>query len=418
MSCSIRWFVMLVAMSSLATRAHAADPERPPPSRWAWLRDPRTAVLAVLGSVAVIGGGRKWVQYVRARRAVDRLSAPDVSPEEIAAAADHGREGIMELFRILGTADDARQREAAGHALAVLWARDQLIAEEEKAIVSRGYVVTWKARRRYPRGMSRPIPIVVEFGVPFLSDDGEGVAPGKLLWSYRIAGAERASLETLSAWQPGPCRVAFEVEPTDFDGNGPHRLTLEAKVRTTGLTSSWELNLPHIPFTFEFDPILAVDALLTLPDDRRGQAIAAAVRLGPLSSEGRDHDPAGNGSPIFLVLDDQFALRDPPEVVVSTPLPCDLAHEAAVEIEGIEGTFPAGAVVLSGQGTGGIDMTRRFALGPIQGIEPGRIGQPGTHRLRVVLTADPGHAWADPDARSVWPGTIITDWSTVRIVRR
>jgi hypothetical protein len=36
----------------------------------------------------------------------------------------------------------------------------------------------------------------------------------------------------------------------------------------------------------------------------------------------------------------------------------------------------------------------------------------------VVLTADPDLGWTDPDVRSVWPGTLVTDWTTVRIIRR
>jgi hypothetical protein len=35
-----------------------------------------------------------------------------------------------------------------------------------------------------------------------------------------------------------------------------------------------------------------------------------------------------------------------------------------------------------------------------------------------LLTADPDRGWADPDVRSIWPGTIATDWIDVAIVRR
>ena len=72
--------------------------------------------------------------------------------------------------------------------------------------------------------------------------------------------------------------------PADFETDGPHRLVLQARVRTVGLTDSWELELPHIPFSFEFDPRLAVDALFALPDDARGLGVLA----GPSgSSAGR-----------------------------------------------------------------------------------------------------------------------------------
>ena len=104
-------------------------------------------------------------------------------------------------------------------------------------------------------------------------------------WSHRVRGAERASLEEFSDWAPGPRRLEFDLEPGDFPANGPHKLAFEARVRTVGLTESWELNLPHIPFSFEFDPILAVDALLSLADDARSETIArrpAAPIAGPI----------------------------------------------------------------------------------------------------------------------------------------
>jgi hypothetical protein len=349
---------------------------------------------------------------VRARRAVGRLGEPDPTPEAIREAAGHGRAALMDLFRILGTAADPARREAAGRALAELWAQDQLIAEEEKAVVLRGYAVAWRARRRYPRGLRVPIPFEVSFGVPFLSEDGGGIRPTDLEWSHRIAGAERAALETFSPWRAGPGRVEFTLEPGDFPTNGPHRLVLQARVRTRGLTSSWELDLPHVPLSFEFDPLLAVDALLTLPDDARGEALARAVQLRrPEAAEGESR---------YLDLGEEFALRDPPELVVATPLPCDLASTIEVELDGAPGRFGAGTLVLSGQGADAKEPPglRRFALGPIAGLPPGAIDRPGERRLRVLLRADPDRGWADPDVRSLWPGTITTEWAPVRVVRR
>ena len=261
----------------------------------AWLADPRTAVLGFLGSALLIGGGRKVWQSIRAKRAVAALGAPDVRPEEVLEAANHGREGVMELFRLLGPdgkpaskgagpawtdladnelpphvkATPREVRDAAGQALSILWAKDDLIVEEEKALVRRGFAVNWKARRRYPRGLRVPIPIEASFGVPFLVEGDRGVGPSSLEWSYRILGAERANLEVASPWVKGPGLARFEVEPADFPTLGPHRLAMAAKVRVVGLTDDWEIELPHLPFSFEFDPILAVEALLTTEDEPR-----------------------------------------------------------------------------------------------------------------------------------------------------
>jgi hypothetical protein len=44
--------------------------------------------------------------------------------------------------------------------------------------------------------------------------------------------------------------------------------------------------------------------------------------------------------------------------------------------------------------------------------------RPGSTRARVILTADPALGWADPEVRSVWPGTIATAWEAVELVRR
>ena len=114
------------------------------------------------------------------------------------------------------------------------------------------------------------------------------------------------------------------------------------------------------------------------------------------------------------------ALRSGVELVVATPLPCDLASTIELELDGAPGRFAAGAAVLSGQGADAKEPPglRRFALGPIAGLPPGAIDRPGERRLRVLLAADPDRGWADPDVRSLWPGTIATEWAPVRVVRR
>ena len=386
---------------------------KPVPGWRRWLGEPRSAVLVVLGLALVLGGGRKLLQGWRARGAVGRLGEAGITPEEVEAAAEHGRAGLLELFRLLGTAGREPIRNAAGQALAVLWAKDELIAEEEKAIVRRGYTVSWHARRRYPRALSGPISMAATYGVPFLRGIGAGVAPESLEWSHRITGAHRSALESFSPWRPGAGRAEFSVVPGDFETDGPHRLALQTRARTVGLTESWELELPHFPLTFEFDPKLAVESLFTLPDEPRGEAIARAVRLETAATS----EP---GSARYLNLNEEWALRDPPALAVATPLPCDLAHTIELEWEDIPGRFPSGAIVLSGQGANRNDppAVARFPLVASASLPPGAIGHPGTRRARALLTADPERGWAEPDVRSVWPGTIATDWVEVSVVRR
>jgi hypothetical protein len=376
-----------------------------------YLADPRTAVLSFLAGALLIGGGRRILQGIRTRRLITALAEPSPPIETIEAAADHGRAGLIDLFRLLGTAEGADARAVAGRALATLWARDELIPEEEKAIVLRGFTVDWHARRRYPRGLSRAIPIRVDFGVPFLVEDGPGVCPDNLEWSSRVAGAQRASLEQFSAWEPGAGAARFDLDPGDFPSNGPHRLVFQSRVRAVGLTDAWEVELPQIPFSFEFDPHLGIDALLALPDETRARSFQQALRLEP--PEGLE-----NGSR-FLELGPDLVLRDPPDLVVATPLPCDLAHAVAIEFDGVTGLFPAGEVVLAGQGIANTEAkSQRFPLARLAGWPSDAITRPGEVRLRAHLTADPHLGWADPEIRSIWPGSLTTDWAIGRIIRR
>ena len=342
-----------------------------------------------------------------------RLGEPGVSPSEIEAAVRFGRDGLIELFRIFGESPSSPHRHSAGRAIAALWAQDQLIGEEEQALVRRGYTADWTARRRYPRAIRTEMPIVVTYGLPFLQEaDGPGIKPDNLEWSHRVTGCARASLEEFSTWTPGPGRMEFSLIPGDFETNGPHRLVLQTRVRTRGLTDAWQIELPHLPFSFEFDPRLEVRSLLALADEPRGEVIRQAIRLvAP--------DSTPEGQSVFLPLNAEMAIRNPPRVVVATPLPCDLAHRAFLEIDQVAGRFPAGAILLSGQGTDRTDaagspgnaVVPHRAVAP---IPPEAIDRPGRRRLRMVLEADPDRGWTDPEVRSIWPGRSRPSGSTSR----
>jgi hypothetical protein len=97
-----------------------------------------------------------------------------------------------------------------------------------------------------------------------------------------------------------------------------------------------------------------------------------------------------------------------------------MAHVLEIEFEGIPGHFAAGEVFLTGQGTGR-DLeksTQRFDLGPIAPVRGDFLDRPGSRRMRARLTADADRGWAHPDIRSLWPGTVETNWIDVEIVRR
>jgi hypothetical protein len=367
-----------------------------------------------LALIVLIVGGRRLLWSWRARKAVSRLQDPSVTPEELAAVADFGREGAWELLRVFSTSESEPIRSAAGFALARLWRDDQLVAEEEQALVRRGFAVTWTARRRYPRSLHAAIPIVAAYEVPFLSDDPSHVRDEDLEWSHRVVGARRAALEEFSEWRPGRGEAAFSIFPDDFPTNGPHRLVLQAKVRTRGLSGAWELELPHVPFQFDFDPILRLDAILTVPDAARDEAIAPAIRLEPSPGEG--------SAPARLVpLGSGWVLRNPPRLAVATPLPSDLAHRLEIEFDGAATRLPAGTLVLSDQRTGHrgdkAPEIRRIEVIPTALLPEGVIDRPGARRARVHVAADPELGWAHPAIRSVWPGGMATEWVEVEIIR-
>src|SRR5579875_1088577 len=105
MSLSSRALLILAAGAAAQVRNPARRPKGTPiaPGWRRWLGEPRGAVLLVLGLALALGGGRRLLQSWRARGAIGRLNDPGMTPEDVEAAAEHGRAGLMDLFRILGT---------------------------------------------------------------------------------------------------------------------------------------------------------------------------------------------------------------------------------------------------------------------------------------------------------------------------
>jgi hypothetical protein len=377
----------------------------------------RNIVLAVLAAALGIGVGRKLVQGWRTRRALNRLSTTEGTPAEIEALAMHGRAALPVLFPLLDPATDVARRQAAGVALATLWARDELVAEEERAIVTRGYTVDWTARRTYPRGLRRPIPISVSFAVPFLGATDGCVQADQLEWSVRLKGTHRADLEQFTAWSHGPARLDFTIVPDDFAGLGPHTIVLEPRARPHGLSSAWEHALPQVPFRFEFSPSLQVAALLATHDEARAVRMARGVRL--VSNREVEGD-----APAYQPLSPNFAVRGSLWLEIDA-LPHDLAHPVWLEIEGLDGQLPASSIVAPqpadlrhDRGSFDPGDSRRYPVICLVSGESVLINRPGPARVRAVLKPDAELGWLDPAIRSIWPGEIITDWTEVEIARR
>jgi hypothetical protein len=393
-------------------KAAQPKPQVPPtrrgrdePRRNGWLADPRSYVLFILAAVVGIGGGRRLWKSRQASRAVDRLSQPELTPELILDAAQYGRAPLIELFRLLAEAQLPANRLAAGRALAKIWAQDDLIAEEEQAVVRRGFVTEWNARRKYPRQLTEPIPFEIPLSVPFLGQDPDAIQPQQLEWSWRVTGTHRAHLESFGPWTPGPCSASFKVDPRDYPTNGPHRLVLQTRVRTTdSLTSNWQFELPHLPFQFEFDPILALDSLFALPDASRAERLAQALAWVPAE------DPD-------LPITPEFLIHQPPRLTLSGPLDVDLAHRITLQFQDSDHTISAGQLVSLAQGRDQVAQPPTVPLGPTTPAAA-EFERPGIHLMRAILRPDPQLGWTHPGVRSIWPGELVTDWVEVRLVRR
>jgi hypothetical protein len=367
-------------------------------------------VLLVVGLALLLGGGRRLLQVLRARRAVNRLEEGTATPAEIEAAAGHGRAAIPELLRLLDPRHDETTRTAAGRALLRLWAADELIAEEEKGVATRLFEVQWLARRRYPRQIRGALRFEVRFGLTGLDRAGQGIRPDQLEWSWRIRGAPRASLEQFSAWQVVEQPIHFQIEAADLPAGSDMALAFQARVRTRGLTSRWELELPQVPFRFERDEALRVESILAPADSIVEEAMSRVVRFEISESRLGQADV----DPVFVPIDPEFAIVGQPRIGLDE-LTCDLAHRAILEFAEPKRSVGAGEVVyLAARGEASTSVR------PLQ-VEPAPeplVAEPGAYRIRLVLTPDPDLGWAHPDVRSVWPRRIVTEWQEARVVRR
>lgn len=388
--------------------ATASGANAPPRRAAAWLADPRSAVLILLGSIVVLGIGRKLLGEHRSRQAVARLAHDDATPAEVAAASAAGRGAMTELARLCETGATPALRHAAATSLLTLWAGDQLVAEEERAIAARLFEVQWKARRRYPRELSRPLGMEVRFGLMGVGPSSP-IRAEELLWSHRVVGSQRAAMEVFSDWQRGREAVAWALEPADFPGPGPHRLILETRLRWESSGGTWELGLPPSALSFELDPRLTLAAILGAPEEELTRRGAERVRLEPAEETGT----------AFQALNDRFALRDPPRIVIAGTLPYDLAHRVSIEFDAPPTRCDALSIVLLATGGGDHDPTDRRILPFPSWLGPPEvpIDRPGPVRVRAVLTPDPELAWSDPAVRALWPVPLVTNWCDVRIVR-
>lgn len=426
------WILLLLLHSILATAtaqespleradrsgANPSTPVRKPGQRGLEQRrekpfsDPRRWLFVTVVAFLVIGGGRRWLAGRRGLKMAERLAGNQATVDEIRTSHQFGRVVVPELFRILSEGATAELRLAALEALVRLWRADELIPEEEKAILTRSFIVDWQIRRKYPRLLTGPIQIRAFYGPPSLPDqDLNDWLMSHLRWSHRVAGTRHAAHDAWENSGVAPPRVQTQVIAEDFPEDGSHRLMLHVRVKTWELTDNWELDLPAQSTAFEWDDHLKPGALATLPDDDRAVKWKQSIAF---------HGPSGDDAvPIFVQLDEQFSLRNPPLPGLALPLPCDLAHRVYMELKEVPGRFQIGEWVESSQA--------KINEGFIPKLWPDRViaevsgnllAHGGRYLMRIQLEPAPERGWSDPMVRAVWPEPIATDWVEVDVVRR
>ncbi|MBI1323889.1 hypothetical protein GC170_12000 [bacterium] len=396
-------------------RDGSATPKGSPfadPRRWLFL--------AVVGFLA-IGGGRKWLHGRKGRALADKMADGNASVEEIRQSHRFGRIVVHDLFRVLTEDATPDRRRAALEALVRLWKADELIPEEEKAIVTRSFMTNWQIRRKYPRGLSSPLTIRVDYGLPETGDqDLDAWIRQHLEWSHRLTGTRRASDDQwrkLESPKPGSL---FEIIPADFPEDGPHRLILHPRMHVRGLTDNWQLDLPAQTTSFEWDDHLQTGALKGMPDSTRASQWREMLRVRSAN--------ASESDPVHTEIDDRFALSFPPEPMISflrpgmphAALPCDLAHQVFLEFESVDGRWCLGEWILASNSelcegdAAFFRMPQKFRSAE----DAPRLERAGTYRGRFVLEPRPELGWSDPAIRSVWPESITTGWFDVEVVRK
>lgn len=383
--------------------------------------DPRRWLFLAVVVFLVVGGGRKWLHGRRGRALADQLADGTATIDEIRDSHRFGRFVVHDLFRVLTDGPSPDRRQAALESLVRLWKADELIAEEEKAIVTRAFVTNWRIRRKYPRGLSGRLAIKVDYGLPETGDEElNRWIIDHLEWSHRLTGTRRATDDQWRTLESRKSGAHFEIVPADFPEDGPHRLILHTRVTVRGLTDQWQLELPAQATSFEWDDHLQAGALAGMPDAAR-----AGRWREMFGAWETDPNEAGAG---HSEIDDRFVLSYPPEPMISflrpdmtrASMPCDLAHQVYLEFESVEGRWRLGDWILAATAEacqGDAAFFRMPPQIPATSNAP-RLERAGKYRGRFVLEPCPELGWSDPAIRSVWPETITSDWFEVEIVRR
>lgn len=384
------------------------------------MKDPRRWMFLAVVAFLLIGGGRKWHRSWQGRKLANRIADGLASSDEILLSSRYGRIAVPDLFHLLSSTEtEQTKKNAALRALISLWREDELIIEEEKAIIIRSFEVQWKHRRKYPRDMTGSFTIHASFGLPQLIDNElTSWLEKHLQWSSRITGSRRATdqqWKTSDAFRP---KIQCDINPEDFPENSVHRIGLYVRLKTRDLSSNWELELPATNSSFEWDEYLQTDALKAPFSDEEANQLNNALQWVPIA--GSDQVALTMN---HVKISPEFAVANPPLCMVQRPLPRDLAHQIYLEIQGVSRMIPVGEWVVALRNSDSVLNPEAEVTCPPWEISPedllsdSEISRAGNHMIRLILEPVTHRGWANPDVRSVYSGRIEMPWINVELVR-
>lgn len=382
------------------------------------MADPRRWMFISVVAFLMFGGGRKWLKSIHGRRLADKIAHGTANPDEILGSYRYGRVVVQDLFEALTGGASDEIRHSAFEALVRLWQADELIAEEEKAIVTRSFQIKWNHRRKYPVSLNGTFDISATYGLFELKDSElQRWLSDHSRWSYRIQGTRRAVDEQ---WKQNLCDPPFaltEINSRDFPENTVHRIALFVRFRTFNQTSNWEIELPSQPTSFEWDLNLELNALLAPIVESELDVFTNAMNWQPASLPG-----PGQEGPRLVQISPGFAIHNPPETVISSPLPRDLSHAVFIELQGVTGLIPAGEwLIACRKSSENLFQSYRsgshWDVSPDSYIDDQLIGHAGRFQMRLVLKPIAHRGWANPEIRSVFNSKISFPWVEIEIVR-
>lgn len=376
--------------------------------------DPRRWVFIAVVAFLLLGGARKWLAASRGRKMADRIADGHASLDEIRQAARHGRTVLPDLLATLADGKSEDLKSAALQSLVELWRADELIAEEEKAIITRAFQIIWKQRRKYPRDYDGKFQIHALMCLPKIHDEScRNWLSQHLRWETRVTGTRKATDDQWRVIPHSEMQLQIHIESRDFPEDCVHRVMFFTRVSTNELTSNWTLDLPGQATTFEWDQHLKSGALKADFDEKE-----ATIMQEALAWE-RNAEP-DTMQPQLVAISSGFAIHRPPLAILTVPLPRDIAHEAVLEIEEVSSNIKLKSYVIASRGSVTTPHKQRKVIPlEIAGlIDDSAISRAGKYRARINLQPKSEMGWADPEIRSVWPGPLASPWVEIEIVRR